>query len=160
MNKPSWDEAPEWANWIAQDRDGEWWWFEYQPEESFEFNGWRITGGFADEATRCQVNDKWYDTLQERPQQTKEDDSMTTLDPDAIYFQVPVETESDMTVALLSKQLEAVESGMQDLLKESDDGEHRGQDMVDFTRVRDALVDVINFNSEYKHQISKEWQQK
>jgi hypothetical protein len=29
--KPSWDDAPEWANWLARDRDLEWFWFELEP---------------------------------------------------------------------------------------------------------------------------------
>jgi len=28
---PSWKDAPEWANWLAQDEDGSWWWFEVKP---------------------------------------------------------------------------------------------------------------------------------
>ena len=31
MNKPSWDDAPEWANYLAMDSDGEWYWFEKEP---------------------------------------------------------------------------------------------------------------------------------
>lgn len=30
--KPSWSDAPEWANWLAMDEDGRWYWFEHQPE--------------------------------------------------------------------------------------------------------------------------------
>ena len=28
INRPSWDDAPEWAEWLAQDESGEWFWFE------------------------------------------------------------------------------------------------------------------------------------
>ena len=28
---PSWDDAPEWANWMAMDKDGEWYWFAPRP---------------------------------------------------------------------------------------------------------------------------------
>ena len=31
MNKPSWDDAPEWANFLAMDADGEWCWHEKKP---------------------------------------------------------------------------------------------------------------------------------
>lgn len=31
MNKPNWCDAPDWANWLAQDGDGEWWWHECKP---------------------------------------------------------------------------------------------------------------------------------
>lgn len=29
--KPSWDDAPEWAEWLAQDGTGDWYWFELKP---------------------------------------------------------------------------------------------------------------------------------
>lgn len=31
LNKPSWDDAPEWANWLAMDSDGAWYWYEKKP---------------------------------------------------------------------------------------------------------------------------------
>lgn len=31
MNKPEWSDAPEWARYLAQDKDGEWYWFECEP---------------------------------------------------------------------------------------------------------------------------------
>lgn len=30
--KPNWKDAPEWANYLAQDDDQEWWWFECEPD--------------------------------------------------------------------------------------------------------------------------------
>jgi len=33
--KPSWKDAPEWANWLAMDDDGEWVWFYDKPELAF-----------------------------------------------------------------------------------------------------------------------------
>lgn len=33
INKPSWNEAPKWAEYLAQDKDGEWFWFEGCPEQ-------------------------------------------------------------------------------------------------------------------------------
>lgn len=32
INKPDWKNAPKWANWLAQDHDGQWYWFETEPE--------------------------------------------------------------------------------------------------------------------------------
>lgn len=29
--KPSWDEAPSWAQWLAMDNDGYWLWYENKP---------------------------------------------------------------------------------------------------------------------------------
>lgn len=31
MNKPSWNDAPEWARWLARDDDGDWYWYESKP---------------------------------------------------------------------------------------------------------------------------------
>lgn len=30
--KPSWKDAPQWANWLARDSDGRWYWYEDKPE--------------------------------------------------------------------------------------------------------------------------------
>lgn len=31
MNKPQWENAPDWANYLAMDANGEWNWFEIRP---------------------------------------------------------------------------------------------------------------------------------
>jgi hypothetical protein len=31
MNKPDWKDAPEWANWLGCNVDGDWFWFEDEP---------------------------------------------------------------------------------------------------------------------------------
>lgn len=36
--KPDWKDAPEWANWLAMNDDGEWYWFEEKP--TFDFGEW------------------------------------------------------------------------------------------------------------------------
>lgn len=30
--KPDWKDAPEWAQWLAMDPDGDWYWFEAEPD--------------------------------------------------------------------------------------------------------------------------------
>ena len=30
--KPSWKDAPEWAQWLAMDKAGNWFWFQREPE--------------------------------------------------------------------------------------------------------------------------------
>lgn len=35
MSKPDWKDAPEWAQWLAQDSCGAWWWFKRKPEPQF-----------------------------------------------------------------------------------------------------------------------------
>ena len=60
--KPTWDEAPEWASWLAQQKDGSWWWFEKKPE---------IYGGvwytwIKDKSEPYVVAENWKDTLESR----------------------------------------------------------------------------------------------
>jgi hypothetical protein len=41
--KPDWEDAPEWANWLARDADGELCWFENEPQLRGEVWG-RVSG--------------------------------------------------------------------------------------------------------------------
>lgn len=66
MSKPSWVNAPEWANYLAMDKDGSWWWFEVKP--SLKSSSWEIPSlsGFS----IMQANDHLPDfeeTLESRP---------------------------------------------------------------------------------------------
>ena len=74
-----------------------------------------------------------------------------------LYFQIPDEMEADLTRLLLMKQLEDIEAGMEHLLSKQDAAPHEGQDMVEFARVREALIKVINFNSLHEDQLSLDW---
>lgn len=38
--KPDWKDAPAWANWMAMDEDGEWYWHEFVPEIASTF--WKL----------------------------------------------------------------------------------------------------------------------
>ncbi len=40
MSKPHWDDAPNWAEWLAQDSDGEWFWYEKSPFLPVGSAGW------------------------------------------------------------------------------------------------------------------------
>lgn len=33
MSKPDWKDAPEWAQWLAQDENGKWFWYEREPSK-------------------------------------------------------------------------------------------------------------------------------
>jgi hypothetical protein len=61
---PSWDNAPKWANWLAQDRDGYWMWYEKKPEKSNKLEMF-VTGGNC--MTASIDNPDWRNTLQYRP---------------------------------------------------------------------------------------------
>ena len=62
-NKPSWDDAPEWANWLAMDENYEWWWFELEPYFIEELKFWNSLG----RATKAKSL-TCKETLEERPQ--------------------------------------------------------------------------------------------
>lgn len=40
----NWKDAPEWANFVAMDDDGLWWWYENRPVQGD--NEWKKAGGF------------------------------------------------------------------------------------------------------------------
>jgi len=60
--KPSWDDAPEWAQWLAKDKDGTWYWYEYQPIVAH--GQWYMTEDGRWEAV---ITDSWNDSLEPRP---------------------------------------------------------------------------------------------
>jgi hypothetical protein len=62
--QPDWSTAPEWANWLAQDENGRWCFYDMKPETNP--NGqWKCTGfgRFAN----CEKIVGWENTLQQRP---------------------------------------------------------------------------------------------
>lgn len=63
--QPSWDDAPSWANWLAQDSDGRWQWFRNKPKaKSKTFQ--------TDSSLQIYYGGvkNWKQTLQERPKPT------------------------------------------------------------------------------------------
>ena len=76
-NKPSWDEAPEWANWLACDNNahnGEWYWYAEEPMKS-EVNpgSWtnHITTKFAHSnkyASPKWADANWDTSVEQRPE--------------------------------------------------------------------------------------------
>jgi len=63
-NKPEWKDAPKWANYLAMDGDGQWFWYEKQPTWDNSRKEW--WGG-----DDCMVSDvegaKASGSLEERP---------------------------------------------------------------------------------------------
>jgi len=60
--KPDWKYAPEWANWLAMDSDGAWFWYEMQPDArrgKFRTDG-KVT-------LAVTPKDRWENTLEPRP---------------------------------------------------------------------------------------------
>ncbi len=65
--KPDWKDAPEWAQWWAQDEDGICWWFEVEPEA--EESWWTSNAGeFAIDISLPWLGSGWTDTLEKRPE--------------------------------------------------------------------------------------------
>jgi len=64
-----WDEAPDWAKWIAQDKDGTWIGFENPPKDPIADDGmWRSSTGRWDSVVSGRPRPDWRDTLQKRPE--------------------------------------------------------------------------------------------
>lgn len=66
--KPSWDDAPEWAHFLAQDENGKWFWHEVKPY--IEGSAWAMispNGERQELASRGVALGKWDETLEVRP---------------------------------------------------------------------------------------------
>jgi len=61
--KPSWDDAPEWANYLVMDSEGWWWWFEFKPST----NG---NGGWFEDYGKVEfsnIESCWIDSMEVKP---------------------------------------------------------------------------------------------
>lgn len=66
MSKPSWDDAPEWANALAMNEDGQWRWYERSDLCSISEDGKWYGGGRCRHASYQDVT-HWEDTKETRP---------------------------------------------------------------------------------------------
>lgn len=69
QDAPSWDSAPEWAMFLAQDRSGNWYWYQYPVEVDDDW--WIEKEGFDGQMMEIKgfpKREDWRDTLQSRPQ--------------------------------------------------------------------------------------------
>lgn len=68
MSKPSWNDAPEWAQWLAQDKNGYWFWYEIKPTVSTFKQQWVINKPRRFEvAGKGACETEWQNTLEQRP---------------------------------------------------------------------------------------------
>lgn len=69
MNKPDWKDAPEWANWLAQDKDGEWCWWNIAPIKTASLwtQGYPEESYFFESVGYLEKILDWQCTLEERP---------------------------------------------------------------------------------------------
>lgn len=65
--KPSWDDAPEWAQWLAMDDDGVWFWYEDRPYlPSIHYHEW-VNSTHRKSARATEVDFDFRDSLECRP---------------------------------------------------------------------------------------------
>lgn len=64
--KPHWQDAPTWAQWLAQDEDGEWNWFSEKPRANTLAEPGYWLGGNWMWAGPSPVSEDWNRTLEER----------------------------------------------------------------------------------------------
>lgn len=64
---PHWNDAPEWAQWLAQNEDGNWYWYEFEPG-AIPFGFW-LDAGYGQElwARKTPCYREWDQTLEARP---------------------------------------------------------------------------------------------
>lgn len=61
--KPDWKDAPEWAQWLAQDEGGDWYWYgsEPYPTDSGYWLASRVESA-------AQLHGDWRETREQRPE--------------------------------------------------------------------------------------------
>ena len=66
--KPNWSDSPSWANYLAQDEDGNWFWYTSKPTPCVH-----VWGPENDLCAEANVrNSNWQETLEERPVEAEE----------------------------------------------------------------------------------------
>lgn len=69
MNKPDWKDSPDWAQWLACDNSGQWWWFSHKPVPLNHIWDIEQLDGLcecAHEYYRIVRTDAWRETLERR----------------------------------------------------------------------------------------------
>lgn len=69
INRPSWDDAPEWAQWLAQDVSGRWMWYGDEPSPVYDAEEWQPESGkfFTASSGAVPAGHDWRETLEKRP---------------------------------------------------------------------------------------------
>lgn len=62
--KPDWKDAPEWADWLAMDSDGKWWWYECEPDLFKDCFFLSPDNGRSDFV----IGHSWKETIEQRPE--------------------------------------------------------------------------------------------
>ena len=64
MTKPDWNNAPKWANWLAMDEDGDWYWYEDKPQH-LSIGVWYSSPGKV-EFAESSITQDWKETMERR----------------------------------------------------------------------------------------------
>lgn len=65
MSKPDWKDAPEWAQFLAQDKDGDWFWYDQEP---YLRSGYSWSWPSVGRVERANIiSHDWQETLERRP---------------------------------------------------------------------------------------------
>lgn len=75
MSKPSWDDSPTWANYLAQDYDGSWTWYENKPSLNPILDYWFRTEPSKRQLVIPPKIEIWKETLEERPKEINNEDN-------------------------------------------------------------------------------------
>jgi len=70
-NKPNWKDAPDWANWLAQDENCLWCWFGKRPQPNINYQKWQPSLSIFDYENitpKIMSNPDWQQTLEKRPE--------------------------------------------------------------------------------------------
>ncbi len=71
QNKPSWADAPEWAQWLAQDESGFWYWYALRPTHPGMKSWWPEPATENNQCGKGEVLGDWRDTLERRPEKSR-----------------------------------------------------------------------------------------
>lgn len=64
---PSWQNAPDGFNWLAQDADGKWYWYKTEPVLGIGGGIWRSNSRNQQFAATGTPNPDWFESMQTRP---------------------------------------------------------------------------------------------
>lgn len=86
INKPSWADAPDWAEWLAQDSDGEWCFYPAEPMNTGRHKGGQWINRRPDIAVAIRASigaapagHNWRDTLERRPEESYNEDRIDVV---------------------------------------------------------------------------------
>lgn len=118
QNKPSWNDAPEWAGFLGQDDDGVWFWHGEEPNSNGEdANGclYWMSHGLSDIACRGELLGDWRDTLEKRPYISVTNCTVTSLGSFGVTVGAPADLSEQAVTARLQEATDNVLAAAKEL---------------------------------------------